>query len=125
MTNGTFVDVNGNELRVNGVDDVKYNGRGIILYTLKSGNSVCIYAAIKSDKVDAKLEIGYGYYKFNGSVYYDKAGIAFAGTYYLDNDGTLSDTEKVEFMSYADIGTFDIRTKLLNAKIPRRARRLP
>ncbi len=116
LTNGTFVDVNGNELRVNGVDDVKYNGRGIILYTLKSGNSVCIYAAIKSDKVDAELVIGNGYYKFDRSVYYDKAGIAFAGTYYLDNDGTLSDTEKVEFMSYADIGMFDIRTKLLNAE---------
>ena len=116
LTNGTFVDVNGNELRINGAKDVKYNGRQITLYTLSSSGAPAVYAAIDSDKVNVSLVICNGYYKFNNFVCYDKAGIGFAGTYYLENDGTVSDTEKVDFMSYADIGMFDIRTKLLNAE---------
>lgn len=116
LVNGTFVDVDGKELRINGAKDVKYNGRTIELYAACSYGTPAVYAAIGTDTVKAELVIGNGYYKFNGSVYYDKAGIAFAGTYYLDNDGTLSDTEKVEFMSYASYGNFDVRTKLLNAE---------
>ena len=119
LTNGTFADVNGNELRINGAKDVKYNGRMIELYVALSNGTPTVYAAVNSDNANAKLEICNGYYKFNNSlyaifVYYDKAGIGFAGTYYLENDGTVSDTEKVEFMSSSS--DFDIRTKLLNAE---------